>query len=162
MTIFPREGQVLWIGVRPERRMPVLALAEVMAITNRGLDGDRYRTPNGKRQVTLMQAEHLSVIAALLNTNALDPSVLRRNLLIKGINVLALKSERFRIGQAVLEGTGPCPPCSRMEEVLGLGGYNATRGHGGITARILRGGMIRIGDGVQALSSSLSDAEKND
>lgn len=74
---------------------------------------------------------------------------------MSGINLLALHDRRFRIGSALLEGTGLCHPCSRMEEALGQGGYNAMRGHGGITARVLEGGLVQIGDRVEAADDTL-------
>ncbi|WP_407540948.1 MOSC domain-containing protein [Deinococcus radiomollis] len=99
----------------------------------------------GKRQVTLIQAEHLPVIAALAGLDAVTPGELRRNIVVSGLPLLALKDRRFRIGGVLLEGTGECHPCSRMEEALGPGGYNAVRGHGGITARVLEGGTVVLG-----------------
>jgi MOSC domain-containing protein YiiM len=91
------------------------------------------------------------VIAALLRRDGVEPALLRRNLVVEGINLLALKDQRFRIGAALFEGTGPCHPCSRMEEALGDGGLAAMRGHGGITARVLEEGRIAVGDAVEAL-----------
>lgn len=148
MARLPRSGRVEWIGVRPARRAPVHPRERTDAVAGRGLDGDRYRGRNGKRAVTLIQAEHLPVIGALLGTGAPSPDRLRRNIVVAGLNLLALKGERFRIGEAVLEGTGPCDPCSRMEAELGEGGYNAMRGHGGITARVIESGVIAVGDRV--------------
>jgi len=121
---------------------------EAEAIAGQGLIGDRFAGGSGKRGITLIQAEHLPVIAALAGKSELRPALLRRNLMVSGIPVLALKGCRFRIGEVVCEGTGPCDPCSRMEDALGVGGYNAMRGHGGVTARVLSGGWIRIGDRV--------------
>jgi MOSC domain-containing protein YiiM len=144
-----KPGQVVWIGVRPERRMPVKSLTEVEAIQDKGLAGDHYRgTATSNRHVTLIQAEHLMAVASFMNLPELNPSLVRRNIVVKGINLLALKDKQFYIGEALLEMTGLCHPCSQMEEILGEGGYNAMRGHGGITARILNGGKIRVGDEV--------------
>jgi MOSC domain-containing protein YiiM len=154
ITRFPRSGRVKWIGVRPRRGGSIEVVDSAAMIEGRGLEGDhRAETGGSKRQVTLIQWEHLSVIASLCGRKAVDPSILRRNIAIMGINIRALKTRRFRIGGAVLEGSGYCQPCSRMERNLGCGGYNAVRGHGGITARVIDSGKIKCGDEVKALDS---------
>jgi len=147
-----RPGRLEWIGLRPARRAPVLTLASATLIAAHGIEGDRYRTEsNGKRQVTLIAAEDMAAIAVFLGAEEVAPECLRRNLLVRGVNLTALKDRRFRVGATVLEGSGDCAPCSRMEENLGPGGYNAVRGRGGITARVIEGGEIRIGDVVQRM-----------
>jgi MOSC domain-containing protein YiiM len=148
---FPRAGRVAWIGLRPARAVAMEAVDVAEAVTGKGLVGDRYIGASGKRGITLIQAEHLPVVAALAGHERVAAATLRRNLVVAGIPLVALKDRRFRIGDVLLEGTGPCDPCSRMEEALGPGGYNAMRGHGGICARIVAGGVIRPGDRVEAL-----------
>ena len=148
----PQVGQIKWIGIRPERKVPMIKLDSVDAIAGKGLKGDRYASKNGKRQVTLIQGEHLLAIASLLGRESVEPDLLRRNLVVTGINLLALKDKQFQVGSALLEYTGLCHPCSAMETTFGAGGYNAVRGHGGITARILESGEIKIGDDVRALT----------
>lgn len=163
---FSQHGRLDSIYLRPGRGQPCLQQDQAHAIANFGLQGDRASlrqpaAPNGsKRQVTLVQAEHLPVIAALTGHSQIDPALLRRNLIVSGINLLAAKSLfkdqplHLLIGNVLLEVTGPCEPCSKMEQVLGTGGYNALRGHGGITARILRGGLLSIGDTVQVIAGT--------
>ncbi len=145
---FAQPGRVIWIGIRPARLIPPRPLDAVHAIESLGLEGDHYASPGGKRQVTLIQAEHLQTVAGLLGSDAVRPEHVRRNIVVSGLDLLALKGRRFRVGDALLEYTGTCDPCSRMESNLGCGGYNAMRGHGGITARVLRSGHIRTGDAV--------------
>ncbi|MCA1713821.1 MAG: MOSC domain-containing protein [Gammaproteobacteria bacterium] len=153
---FPRSGQVRWIGLRPARSVAMQSVDEAEAVTGKGLVGDRYQTSaggNGKRGITLIQAEHLPTIAVLSGHEAVAASLLRRNVVVAGIALIALKDRRFRIGEVLLEGTGPCDPCSQMEAALGPGGYNAMRGHGGICARIVAGGRLRLGDPVTAVDA---------
>ena len=151
MAQFPRAGKLEWIGIRPERRAPLVSVTQVEAIAGSGLAGDHYASKsNAKRQVTLMQAEHLEAVAKILGKPEVRAVGVRRNLLVSGINLYALRDRQFRIGTVLLEGSGPCEPCSRMEEMLGVGGYNAMRGHGGIVCRVLEGGMMRVGDSVTA------------
>jgi len=145
-------GRVVWIGLRPARRAPMRVVEAAMAEAGQGLVGDRFfSSHNGARQVTLVAEEHLRAIAGFLSLPEVSPERLRRNIVVAGINLQALRNRRFRIGGALLEFSGDCHPCSRMEEELGSGGYNATRGHGGITARVLEGGPIRLGDAVERL-----------
>jgi MOSC domain-containing protein YiiM len=151
MARLPRPGRVEWIGVRPAREIAMRELAAVLARTGAGLEGDRYQGGSGKRGITLIQAEHLPVIASLAGHAAIAPARLRRNLVVSGLPLVALKGRHFRIGDVVLEGTGSCDPCSRMEDALGEGGYNAMRGLGGLCARIVSGGTIQLGDALVAL-----------
>jgi MOSC domain-containing protein YiiM len=149
MAKFPRAGRVEWIGLRPERRAPMAAVKQAEAIAGVGLAGDHYASKtNGKRQVTLIQLEHLDAVAKLVGRSGVEPGLVRRNIVVSGINLYALRDRKFRIGDVLLEGSGTCDPCSRMEEVLGEGGYNAMRGHGGITARILQAGHLDVGAAV--------------
>ena len=152
MATLPRAGRVEWIGLRPARGQAMRDVAEAEAVAGSGLIGDRYAGGSGNRGITLIQAEHLPVIAALSGHATVPPALLRRNVVVSGLPLIALKERRFRIGDVVLEGTGECDPCSNMEKALGPGGFNAMRSHGGLCARIIEGGLFRIGDAVVALA----------
>lgn len=141
-------GKVVWLGLRPERRAPMVEVAAV-EIDASGLVGDRSR--GGKRAVTLIQAEHLQAIAALAARPEVRFGDLRRNIGVAGINLLALRARQVRLGTAVLEITGPCAPCSRLEEALGPGGYSAVRGHGGMTASVVSPGTVALGGRLDPL-----------
>lgn len=142
-----RPGKVVWIGIRPARGACMRSLDSVLLETKTGVAGDRYEGRSGNRQVTLIQSEDLHAISAYLD-RTVAPEQLRRNILVSGINLLALKDKRFRLGSALLEMTGECHPCSQMEATFGPGGYNAVRGHGGITARVLEDGEVRVDDAL--------------
>lgn len=175
---FAQAGHITQILLRPARAAPMRAVDSAQALAGRGLVGDRTGDKpavrmagdgaGGKRQITLLQAEHLPVIQALCGLDALPATLLRRNLVVAGLNLLAARS-LFKdaplllcLGAAddpaavLLVITGPCEPCSKMEAALGPGGYNAMRGHGGVTARVLRGGWLRVGAPVGCIPASLA------
>ncbi|HRA88415.1 MAG TPA: MOSC domain-containing protein [Planctomycetaceae bacterium] len=145
------QGRVEWIGIALESRSQIQEMQSVQIVAG-GVSGDHHCRPAGhsKRHVTLIQAEHVTAIATLLKKQVIPPVLLRRNMVVSGINLAALKYQTFQIGTAVLRGTGNCPPCSRMEENLGSGGYAAMLNHGGITAIVESEGIVAIGDSVVA------------
>lgn len=146
----PQRGTLETILLRPDRNLEMQSTRKVEVIPGVGLVGDRFKgNVDSKRQVTLFQLENLSVLTSVLHAEAIDPRALRRNLLIRGINLNALHGRQFRVGEVVLEGTVACHPCSKMEKVLGPGGYNAMRGIGGLCARVICGGFIQVGDEVR-------------
>jgi MOSC domain-containing protein YiiM len=156
LSTLPQTGRLEWIGLRPARRAALVAVPEAEVLTDSHLVGDHARPKKGgKRQITLIQHEHLAAVAGFLGlAGPVAPERLRRNLVISGLNLLALKNRQICIGEeVVLDITGECHPCSRMEEELGPGGYNAMRGHGGITAHIAQGGTIRVGDVVRVVGA---------
>lgn len=142
-----RPGRVVWIGLRPQRHAPMLVVERARLDVAEGVVGDRYTSKGARtRQVTLISVEDLVAIRSFLDLQVVEPERLRRNFVVSGLNLHALKDRRFVLGGAMLEHTGECHPCSLMEETLGEGGYNAVRGHGGITARVLESGDARLGD----------------
>lgn len=147
LNTLPQIGRIEWIGIRPGRGEPIVILAEAEITIENGVEGDRYGgRPGSARQVTLISAEHLQAVGSMLGQAPIDPTLPRRNIVVCGINLLALKGKQFNIGNAVLEYTGLCHPCSKMETALGAGGYNAMRGHGGITAKVIKSGHIAVGN----------------
>lgn len=169
---YVQDGRITWIGIRIATEQPMQILQEVEVNPLVGVVGDHgrhtpprlranaphpatptseaaaERRPRGMRQVTLLQHEHLAAMSSLLGRNV-APEQLRRNLCVEGLPLLALVGQRFWVGEVMLEGTGICHPCDKLEELMGKGGYNAAMGHSGITARVIEGGTLRLGDGVR-------------
>jgi MOSC domain-containing protein YiiM len=148
----PQVGRVEWMGRAPVKRASIEEVSEIMLLPETGIEGDHHSTgrrSGSRRQVTLIQAEHLPVIATLSGHEQVLPSLLRRNIVVSGLPLLALVKQRFYLGEALLQTTGLCEPCDQMEAALGPGGFNAMQGHGGITAIVLSGGRVRLGDSVR-------------
>ena len=148
----PQLGKIEMIQIRPVKREEMVAVNDVLIDVNTGLQGDHYSKSGGKRMITLIQKEHLDMIRSWCGVQDIEKET-RRNIIVSGINLLALHGRKFKIGdEVILEVTGHCHPCSRMETNLGPGGYNAMRGHGGITAKVIQGGRIKVSDQVQLVS----------
>ena len=144
-----------WIGIRPRRREPLVAVSGAEAVAEMGLRGDHRmgKTPGSGRQVTLISREFVTQIEQHLGKSGLDPALLRRNIVVSGINLNALRRQQFWLGGALFEATQLCHPCARMEAELGPGGVVAMMGYGGLCAKVLQTGQIAIGDSLRLAAS---------
>ena len=144
-------GNLEWIGIR-DKSGDIKSIDSVMALEGRGLEGDKITLKNSKkRQVTLMQKEHISVILSLAKEQ--DQSKInkieyyfKRNLFVSKYNIYNLKGKYFKIGKARFFGTGDCKPCKKIETLLGKSMLEAMQGMGGITASVVESGEIKIND----------------
>lgn len=147
-------GKVIWIGVRPNHKEPMQPLTQVNTIQDYGLEGDHrcQKTAGSARQVTLISQEFIEQIEHYLpQATHITPEMLRRNIVVSGINLNAVRHQYLKIGEAVFLTTAHCHPCSRMESTLGKGAIPAMFGHGGLCAKIVHSGAILLNDSVQVL-----------
>jgi MOSC domain-containing protein YiiM len=123
------------------------------AVADFGLEGDRHAKAGSRRQVLLVEKETLDGLG-------LSPGIVRENITTQGANLMSLvPGQRLRLGRdVVLEVTGTCDPCHRLDEVrVGLSQEIAERR--GVNARVVAGGSIRLGDAIAALEAQPASAE---
>jgi MOSC domain-containing protein YiiM len=129
----------------PKRGSPMESLPEVMAVVQLGFAGCAHARPGGKRQVLLVDRETLDALE-------LSPGMIRENITTEGLNVNGLKEgDSLRIGEAHLEVAMVCTPCSQMDD-LRQGLRKEIRGRRGMLCRVVKGGIIRQGDGIERLN----------
>jgi MOSC domain-containing protein YiiM len=158
-------GRVEAICIARGAAAPMQELSEVEAVAGAGLTGDRYAagigtysprpTDPGAREVTLFEAE---VLEALRREEGLDlsPAEHRRNLTVRGVRLKELLGQRFRIGDVVLEGVKDCPPCEHLQGLVRKPVLVPLVDRGGLRARVVESGTIRVGDPLQLEAPALS------
>ena len=153
-------GEVIAIHIAQAASEPMQALQTAMAFAGSGLDGDRYRngvgfysqvaTDPGARELTLIAEEALAEVTA--ETGIQIPlHEHRRNITTRGIDVDALLGKQFRIGDVICEGVRACPPCNHLDELTGKPLLKPLAHRGGLRARIVTGGEVRLGDRIEQL-----------
>ena len=135
------QGKVVSLQVNVGHRKPLESRERVKVVTG-GLEGDRHRNARGLRQILLMEKE-------ILDSLSLSPGIIRENVTIEGLAIHGLQPGEFvRLGdEVVLEVTGLCEPCSRMDEIR-PGLQETLDGRRGVLTRVVEGGEVGLGDGV--------------
>jgi MOSC domain-containing protein YiiM len=152
-------GKVGAIHIAPNAAGPMVSVSEIRAVPGQGLEGDRYfrktgtysTRPGTGREVTLIEAEAYAAIAREAGI-VLAPGASRRNITTHGVPLNHLVGRQFRVGETLLEGVRLCEPCSHLESLTQTGVREGLIHRGGLRARILTGGLIRVGDPIQPVS----------
>ena len=142
-------SQVAQLFVATGSGCPMREVEGVMAVADRGFEGCRHSCTGSRRQVLLVESE-------TLESFGLAPGQVKENITTHGLRLNDLsKGQRLEIGQTVLEVTGPCEPCSRMDEIR-MGLQQELHGQRGILCRVVDGGRIRRGDAIQMAPAAVA------
>jgi MOSC domain-containing protein YiiM len=144
------------IHIAEDAKAPMRSLDQVEAIAGVGLEGDRYANrqgtffkPEPDFELTLIEVEALEAMARDYRLQ-LAPGNARRNLVTRGVALNHLVGREFKIGNAVIRGIRLCEPCNHLQALTGLDVIKGLRHRGGLRAQIVLGGLIRVGDPVEA------------
>ena len=126
-------------------RSDLTEVPEVLAVEGMGLEGDRYLGTT--RNVTVVAEGELEAAATQLGYPIL-PGATRRNITVDADRLPRTTGTLIHMGEATLSVWRDCPPCQRMYQTVGPRAREALAGRGGIAAKVVKGGMIRVGDPV--------------
>lgn len=140
------DGQVTHLYLAQSSGSPMKRVVQATAIEQRGFDGDRHaaKRVGGKRQLLILDAKsHRELDVA--------PGILKENVVLDGLPLESLPAgQRIAIGEAVVELTGPCIPCHKMDRIR-QGLLSESYGRRGQLAKVLKGGEVKVGDAVKLL-----------
>lgn len=137
---------------------PIESVAAVAVEAGLGIAGDRKHGLSGRgSNLTLIAAEGIEAMVAETGI-PLQPAETRRNILTRGVDLGSLIGRRFRLGEAVCLGIGPCDPCAHLESLTRPGVLRGLVGRGGLRADVLASGSIRVGDTISRLGEETDAA----
>ena len=139
-------AEVVSIHRAPERDAPAESLTSATVLTDFGLEGD-FRSQRAGRHVTLIEEETIMAVGRQLGI-AIPPGASRRQIVVRGLALNPTVGQTLRLGEVLLEVTSLCDPCIKMEAKIGPGAQQALLDRGGVCARVLAGGTLRVRDAV--------------
>lgn len=140
-------AEVVSIHIAGERNGPARSLAEAKVVTDYGIEGDWRSHPRNSRQLTLIEEESLLATGRKLGLTVPAGSS-RRQVVVRGLSLNRTVGKTLRLGHVLVWVTDICDPCENMERTIGPGARLAMAAHGGVCARVVEGGTLRVGDQV--------------
>ena len=131
---------------QPAGDNPMLAQSEIVCRAGRGIEGDRFLDfkADYQGQITFFERETYDRLCAEFGVWDREPSAFRRNVITAGIALAELYGREFEVQGVRFLGTGHCAPCHWMNEAFHPGAEAALKGHGGLRAKILTDGALRV------------------
>jgi MOSC domain-containing protein YiiM len=133
---------------RPPGNFPLVEVSKVECVAGHGLRGDRYfdHRENYKGQATFFSTEVFEKLCAHFDIKDKPAGILRRNLIVSGVDLLSLIGREFEIQGVKFLGTQHCAPCEWMETAFAPGAKDFLRDNAGLRAKILTDGTVAVGD----------------
>jgi MOSC domain-containing protein YiiM len=140
---------------KPPDNYPLVEVPRIECVAGRGIRGDRFYDyrDNYKGQITFFSSEVFERLARHFDLDGKSPGVLRRNLIVSGIDLNELIGQEFSIQGVRLRGTGHCKPCYWLDQAFAPGTEEFLEGNGGLRAEILTDGAIAVGDAQLLLAA---------
>jgi MOSC domain-containing protein YiiM len=144
------------VDPRPPDHYARVPVAAATLTAGRGIDGDRKGAGRG-RQLNVMAAHTLAQLRAEgLKT---EPGEMGEQIVVEGVDADGLAAgTRLRLGdEAILEVAQPRTGCARFQHIQSRP-PSAVSGRLGVMARVVVGGVIRVGDAVEILLETPASA----
>jgi len=125
---------------------PLHEVEEIECVAGHGVRGDRFFDfkQDYKGQITFFSSEVFADVCRLLGASPSSAGVTRRNVITAGADLNSLIGQRFSVQGVDFEGTAQCAPCCWMDHAIAPGAEKALQGRGGLRARILTDGKIKV------------------
>lgn len=129
----------------PPGEHPLYEVNEIECIAGSGVRGDRFfdSKPDYKGQITFLSGEVFAEVCRFLGADK-TPAAARRNVVTSDIDLNSLIGRKIMVQGVEFEGMCECKPCYWMDSAIGPGAEEALRGRGGLRARILKDGILRV------------------
>jgi MOSC domain-containing protein YiiM len=139
---------------KPPDDYPLVEVPRIDCVAGHGIRGDRFfdYKDNYKGQITFFSFEVFERLAQHFGLTNKSAGVLRRNVVVSGIDLNDLIGEEFSIQGVRLRGTGHCRPCYWLDQAFAPGTEEFLEENGGLRAEILTDGPIALGDAQLVLA----------
>lgn len=131
---------------KPAGDNQTIEVREVECVAGKGIVGDRFfdYKEDYKGQITFFSLETYQRLCQQLDVHDKSPAVFRRNVVVSGVDLNSLIGKTFELQGITFQGSEEARPCYWMDQAFAPGAEEALRGHGGLRARILTNGTLKV------------------